>query len=145
MLKDILAISGRPGLYKLVTQSKNMWIVESLNPQKRRFPVPAHQKVSSLADIAIYTDEGEVPLYDVFNAIKEKEQGQKTILNTKRATGEQFRTYLAEVLPNFDRDRVFVSDIKKLLNWYNTLIVNDITVFQEKVETEKKAPIEEEK
>lgn len=145
MLKDILAISGRPGLYKLVTQSKNMWIVESLNPQKRRFPVPAHQKVSSLADIAIYTDEGEVPLYDVFNAIKEKEQGQKTILNTKRATGEQFRTYLAEVLPNFDRDRVFVSDIKKLLNWYNTLIVNDITVFQEKVETEEKAPVEEEK
>ena len=103
MLKDILAISGRPGLYKLITQSKNMWIVESLNPQKRRFPVPAHQKVSSLADIAIYTDEGDVPLYDVLNAIKDKEKGQKTILNTKRATGEQFRAYLAEVLPNFDK------------------------------------------
>ncbi len=143
MLKDILAISGRPGLYKLVTQSKNMWIVESLNPQKRRFPVPAHQKVSSLADIAIYTDEGEVPLHEVFNAIKEKEKGQKTILNTKRATGEQFRSYLAEVLPSFDRDRVFVSDIKKLLNWYNTLIINGITLFQE-AENEEIETIEEE-
>ncbi|MCK9180424.1 MAG: DUF5606 domain-containing protein [Bacteroides sp.] len=141
MLKDILAISGRPGLYKLITQSKNMWIVESLNPQKRRFPVPAHQKVSSLADIAIYTDEGDVPLYDVLNAIKDKEKGQKTILNTKRATGEQFRAYLAEVLPNFDRDKVYVSDIKKMLNWYNTLLANGITTFKE-VEEET---IEEEK
>ena len=141
MLKDILAISGRPGLYKLITQSKNMWIVESLNPQKRRFPVPAHQKVSSLADIAIYTDEGDVPLYDVLNAIKDKETGQKTILNTKRATGEQFRAYLAEVLPNFDRDKVYVSDIKKMLNWYNTLLANGITTFKE-VEEET---IEEEK
>lgn len=141
MLKDILAISGRPGLYKLITQSKNMWIVEWLNPQKRRFPVPAHQKVSSLADIAIYTDEGDVPLYDVLNAIKDKEKGQKTILNTKRATGEQFRAYLAEVLPNFDRDKVYVSDIKKMLNWYNTLLANGITTFKE-VEEET---IEEEK
>lgn len=139
MLKDILAISGRPGLYKLISQSKNMWIVESLNSQKRRFPVPAHQKVSSLADIAIYTDESDVPLSDVLEAIKEKEKGQKTILNIKRATGEEFRGYLAEVLPNFDRDKVYVSDIKKVLSWYNILITNDISSFKEEEVVEEKA------
>ncbi len=131
MLKDILAISGRPGLYKLISQSKNMWIVESLDSQKRRFPVPAHQKVSSLADIAIYTDESDVPLYDVLEAVKEREKGQKTMLNIKRATGDEFKNYLAEVLPNFDRDKVYVSDIKKLLSWYNTLIDNNISSFKE--------------
>ncbi len=115
-----------------------MWIVESLNSQKRRFPVPAHQKVSSLADIAIYTDESDVPLSDVLEAIKEKEKGQKTILNIKRATGEEFRGYLAEVLPNFDRDKVYVSDIKKVLSWYNILITNDISSFKEEEVVEEK-------
>ena len=121
MLKTILSISGKPGLYKLISQGKNMLIVESVNAEKKRFPAYGNEKIISLADIAMYTDDAEVPLYDVLESIKEKE---------KSATPEQLREYLAEVLPNFDRERVYVADIKKLVAWYNILISNGITEFK---------------
>ncbi len=134
MLKTILSISGKPGLYKLVSHGKNMLIVESLADNKR-VPAYAKDKVISLGDIAIYTDEKEVPLHEVLKSIKEKENGQKASIGTS-AKPEELRTYFAEILPNFDRERVYPSDIKKLIAWYNLLIGAGITDFTPDEETE---------
>lgn len=141
MLKTILSISGKPGLYKLVSQGKNMLIVESINAEKKRFPAYGNEKIISLADIAMYTDDAEVPLCDVLESIKEKEKSAAASIDPKKATPEQFREYLAEVLPNFDRERVYIADIKKLITWYNILISNGITVFkqEEAAKEEEKA------
>ncbi len=117
MLKTILSISGKPGLYKLISQGK-------------------------LADIAMYTDDAEVPLYDVLEAIKEKEKSAQASIDPKKATPEQLREYLAEVLPNFDRERVYVADIKKLVAWYNILISNGITEFKPEGEVKEEAAAE---
>ena len=130
MLKTILSISGKPGLYKLISQGKNMLIVESVNAEKKRFPAYGNEKIISLADIAMYTDDAEVPLYDVLESIKEKEKSAQASIDPKKATPEQLREYLAEVLPNFDRERVYVANIKKLVAWYNILISNGITEFK---------------
>ena len=111
MLKTILSISGKPGLYKLISQGKNMLIVESVNAEKKRFPAYGNEKIISLADIAMYTDDAEVPLYDVLEAMKKKENSAIASLDPKKASPEQLREYLAEVLPNFDRDRVHVGDL----------------------------------
>lgn len=136
MLKTILSISGKPGLYKLVSQGKNMLIVESLSADKKRFPAYNHEKIISLGDIAMYTDEEEVPLKDVLTSIKEKENGAAVALDVKKASQDELRNYLAEVLPNFDRDRVYANDIKKLISWYNILIANGFTDFQDIEEAE---------
>ena len=139
MLKTILSISGKPGLYKLISQGKNMLVVESVNAEKKRFPAYGNEKIISLADIAMYTDDAEVPLYEVFEAMKAKEQSAAAAIDPKKATPEQLREYLGEVLPNFDRDRVYVGDIKKLIAWYNILVSNGITEFKPEVETEEAA------
>ena len=128
MLKTILSVSGKPGLYKMVSQGKNLLIIESLTDNKR-IPAYARDKVISLADIAIYTDNEEVPLYKVLNSIKEKESIQKISLDLAKATPDELRAYLAEVLPNFDRERVYPTDIKRLMNWYNILLSVGITEF----------------
>ena len=117
-LKEILSISGKPGLYKLIAQSRNGVIVESL-AEGKRFPVLASQNVSSLGDIAIYTYEDEMPLADIFRAIYQKEDG-KTCLS-HRESAATVESYIEEIIPNFDRERVYASDMKKVLNWYNTL------------------------
>lgn len=135
MLKTILSISGKPGLYKLISQGKNMLIVESLI-DKKRTPVYGKEKVISLGDIAMYTDTDDIPLAEVLTAMKEKENGAAVSLNLKTATSEQLRDYLAVVLPNFDRDRVYPSDIKKLIAWYNLLIANGVTDFKEDADAE---------
>ena len=140
MLKTILSISGKPGLYKLVSQAKNMLIVESLQTGKR-LPAYAHEKIISLGDIAIFTDEDDVPLGEVLESIKKKENGGKVSLDIKKADSETLRAYLADVLPNFDRERVYVTDIKKLISWYNLLVETGNTDFVE----EKKAEAEPEK
>lgn len=140
MLKTILSISGKPGLYKLVSQAKNMLIVESLQTGKR-LPAYAHEKIISLGDIAIFTDEDDVPLGEVLESIKKKENGGKVSLDTKKADAEALRAYLADVLPNFDRERVYVTDIKKLISWYNLLVETGNTDFVE----EKKADAAPEK
>ena len=145
-MKTILSISGRPGLFKLVSQGKNMLIVESL-ADKKRVPAYAKDKVISLGDIAIYTTETEVPLYEVLTSVKEKEQGRP--IAQLPADASQLRAYLAEVLPEFDRDRVYPSDIKKLLTWYNILTEAGITDFkpeeEKPVETNEADKAEEEK
>ncbi len=129
MLKRILSISGKPGLYELVSQGKNMLIVESLK-EKKRIPAYSHEKIISLADIAIFTDEGEVPLKKVLISIKEKENGAIASLDPK-SDNKQLREYFATVLPTFDRERVYPTDIKKIISWYNLLIETGKDVFTE--------------
>ena len=137
MLKTILSISGKPGLYKLISQGKNMLIVESISADKKRFPAYGNEKIISLADIAMYTDDAEVPLCNVLDSMKAKENAAVAVIDPKKATSEQLREYMAEVLPDFDRDRVHVADIKKLISWYNLLISNGITEFKAETEAEK--------
>lgn len=142
MLKRILSISGKPGLFELVSQGKNMLILESLT-EKKRVPAYTHEKILSLGDIAIYTEDGEVPLVDVLRSMKEKENGQKVGFDPKKADGKQLAEYLGEVLPNFDRNRVYSSDIKKLIAWYNILVESGKDDFEEKKSAA--APAEEAK
>lgn len=146
MLKTILAVSGKPGLYKLISQGKNTLIVESVGSDKKRMPVHAREKTVSLGDIAMYTNEGEVPLRDVLTSIKEKENGAVATIDAKKATNDELRAYMGEILPDFDREKVYVNDIKKLISWYNLLVNNGITEFKaEEVaeETAAEAPAEE--
>lgn len=131
MLETILAISGKPGLYKLVSRGNNNLIVETIDAQKKRFPAFAADKVISLADIAMYTDEKEVPLREVLNSIKTKEGGKVASIDYRKASKEELFTYLGEVLPNFDRDRVYPADAKKLVQWYNLLVENGLDNFDE--------------
>lgn len=120
MLDKILSISGKPGLYKLISGTQKMIIVESL-ADKKRMPAYSNEKVISLNDMAIYTDEEEIPLRMVFEMIKTKEDGNEIKLDAKTASPEELRNYLTSVLPNFDKERVHNSDIKKLILWYNIL------------------------
>ncbi len=134
MLRTILSISGKPGLYKLISRGKNMLIVEALDASKKRQPVHGTDKVISLGDIAMYTDEEEVPLRQVFANIKAKEEGKPATIDPKKATVAELHEYMAEVLPNYDRDRVYNNDIKKLISWYNILINNGVNDFEEATE-----------
>ena len=129
MLQTILAISGKPGLYKLVSRAKNSLIVEVLDETHRRLPAFAADRITSLADIAMYTDGDDVPLGKVLESMKNIEEGKEASLNYKKASSDELREYFAKVLPNFDRERVHNSDIKKLIQWYNLLVSNGITEF----------------
>lgn len=127
MLKTILSIAGRPGLFKLVNQGKNMLIVESVQTGKRT-PAYAHDKVISLGDISIYTIENDVPLTEVFASIKEKNNGAQVDV---KAIGDdsKLRAYFKEILPDFDEDRVYTNDIKKVFSWYNQLVAAGLDDF----------------
>lgn len=131
MQLTILSIAGKPGLYKLVSKGKSNLIVETLDEKHKRQPAFATDRVTSLADIAMYTDAEDVPLMTILAAIRDKEEGKATSLNFKKAASQELRDYFAEILPNFDRDRVHDSDIRKLLQWYNILINNGISEFEE--------------
>ncbi len=132
MLRTILSIAGRPGLYKLISQGKNMIVVESLTDGKRA-PVYAHEKVISMGDIAIYTVDQEVPLRVVFKSIAEKENNSVVSISLK--DNKVMAAYFAEILPTYDRERVYPNDIKKVLSWYNALLNAGITDFEEKEES----------
>ncbi|MCR5433430.1 MAG: DUF5606 domain-containing protein [Bacteroidaceae bacterium] len=131
MLETILAISGKPGLFRLVSRGNRALIVETLDAQKKRTPAFETDKIISLADIAMYTDEEEVPLRQVLKSIFTKEEGKKAGLDPKKASKDELHAYMGEVLPNYDRDRVYPADIKKLLQWYNILVENGLTDFDE--------------
>jgi len=143
MLKKILVISGKPGLYELVSQGKNMLIVESLKDKKR---MPAYEysreKIISLSDIAIFTETGEVPLKKVLISIKEKENGNPSSLDPKNSDNKSLREYFSSVLPDFDRDRVYPTDIKKIISWYNLLIEAEKHEFFEETEEQPIASTE---
>lgn len=132
-METIISVSGKPGLYRLVSQGKNTLIVESLDEQRRRMPIFASDRVTSLADIAMYTDEEDIPLWQVLKNMGEKEQNKVCSINYKKCPSEELKAYFGEVLPNFDRDRVRDSDIKKLIQWYDILIKAGITDFEEEM------------
>ncbi len=134
MLRRILSIAGRPGLFKLASQGKNMLIVEELASGKKT-PAYATEKIISLNDIAIYTDEGEVSLASVFDSMKKKENGAATSVKPSN-DADQMKAYFGEILPNFDRERVHVSDIKKVMVWYNLLVGANMTDFVKEAKAE---------
>lgn len=142
MLRDILSITGKPGLYKLVSRGNNMLIVESLLDGKR-MPTYARDKIVSLGEISMYTMGDDIALNQVLINLGEKENYKLATIDPKKADNEQLRNYFAEVLPDFDRDRVYPSDIRKLIQWYNILINAEITDFTIDEEGEEMAAIEE--
>jgi hypothetical protein len=141
MLSEILSVTGRPGLYKLISTNKNMNIVESLTDGKR-VPVYAQEKIVALSDVSIYTQSGDTPLRDVLKKIKEKEGGKQVALNSK-SSGKELFAYLEEVLPDYSRNSVYAGDVKKMISWYNILTEHNID-FEETEKTEESVSDESE-
>ena len=143
MLKGILSVSGQSGLYKMIAESKNNIIIESLETLKR-MPVHSTSKVSALEDIAIYTESGDVPLKDIFKAIFTNENGGSAM--NPKASSNDLKAYFEKIVPEYDKDRVYISDIKKVLLWYNTLNSKGLLDFteseEEKVEDNEKTESE---
>ena len=133
-LKDILAISGKGGLFKFIAQARNGIVVESLEDQKRHV-APATARVSSLEDIAIFTIDEEVPLADIFYMIHEKSEGKETL--SHKAAVEELKSQFKELVPEYDEDRVYVSDIKKVFQWYNQLHQHQLLEVIDKEEDQK--------
>ena len=142
MLKNILAISGKPGLFKLVSRGTNMLIVESLIDGKR-IPTYSRDKIVSLAEVSMYTTGEDVSLSEVLNALGKKYDFKAVEMDAKKADNEELRAFFAEVLPTFDRDRVYPSDIRKLIAWYNLLIQAGFTDFTLQEDEEGKEAVAE--
>lgn len=128
MFERVLTISGKPGLYRLLSQGRNMFIVEAVDAGKKRLPVHNSDKVVMLDDIAIYTDTEEIPLREVFAKILEKEGGVLSF-DLKAATPEELVEYFESVMPDYDRERVYLTHIKKIYAWYNILVENGVVDF----------------
>ena len=143
MFKKILSISGRPGLYKLVSYGKNMLLVEGLTDGKR-FPVHSRERVMALGDISIFTTAEDIPLSQVFENIGKKFEN-KAIDAKSYTTPDQLHEFMGSALENWDEERVHNSDIKKIISWYNILIGAGITDFTAKEEETEEAKPEEEK
>lgn len=140
MLKTVLSVAGKPGLYKLVSSGRNMFIVETLDATRKRLPVHEVDKVVSLGDIAMYTDDEEVPLWQVLESVKAKYEGGVCSIDYKKASNDELADFFAEVLPNYDRDRVYMSHVRKLIQWYNILVGAGMTDFvPEEQEAEENA------
>ena len=137
MKQNILAISGKPGLYMLIARGNNTVIVESIDAAKKRFNVGVRDRITSLNDVSIYTTDDDVKLMDVFEAMKQHAEGKTVDIDLKKASKEQLSDYVAEVLPNFDRDRVYPNDMKKLISWYNILVTNGLSDFATEEEGEE--------
>ncbi len=139
MLKEILAISGRPGLYRLVKYGNNIIIVENIT-DKKRSTAHSRDKVISLGDISMYTESGDKPLGEILEVIKTKYDA-KPLDVAKFKEADALQAFFKEIVPDFDVDRVYNTDIKKLINWYNLLINSGMTDFlpkeEEKAEEEK--------
>ena len=142
MLKKILSITGRPGLFEIKGQGKNMILVEDITTHKR-FPTTGRDKIVALGDIAMYTDEGDTPLGDILDRVYSHFEGKEIDYKKLQKEGKLAETFGA-IVPDFDRDRVYDSDIRKLFSWYNLLIGAGFTTFAAK-EEEKGEEKEEEK
>ncbi|MGB1309539.1 MAG: DUF5606 domain-containing protein, partial [Oceanihabitans sp.] len=127
-LEKVLSISGRPGLFKLIAQTRGGFIAESLI-NKKKISVNMQHNVSILSEIAVYTLTEELPLKDVFNKIKTKEGGKQTAISHKDSK-DKLEEYFFEVLPDYDEDRVYASDIKKIIQWYNLLEKHNLLEFE---------------
>lgn len=138
MLKEILSITGKPGLYRIITPGKRTLLVEDL-VSKKRFPLGARDRVVCLGDIAMYTVGEDLPLDQILDRVYAVEEGNK--IDVKSMDNDMLRAEFAKAVEDFDRDRVYPSDIKKLFNWYNLLISEGYTKFTEDT---AEAPVEEE-
>jgi hypothetical protein len=127
-LSKVLAISGKPGLYKMLAQTKNGMVVESINDGKR-FTAFAHEQISTLEEISIYTENEDMPLKEVFKAMYDKLDGKAAI--SHKSDSEKLKSFFEEAVPSYDKENVYVSDIKKVINWYNTLLENKMMEFKE--------------
>lgn len=130
-LDKVMSISGKPGLYELKAQTRGGFVAESMLDGKK-INVNLRHNVSLLSEIAIYTYTEEVPLRDVFQKIKEKENGGEAI--SHKESKNKLEEYFSEVLPEYDEDRVYASDIKKVVQWYNLLISKGFTDFSKSEE-----------
>lgn len=137
MLKEILSIAGKPGLQRLISNASNAIIVESLIDGKR-FPAYSNSKIIALEDISIYTENEDMPLKEVFKRIYDKENG-KPAINHKESQ-EKITAYFNEIVPEYDKERVYISDIRKIIQWYNLLVSRGILNFEQEQETEN--PVE---
>lgn len=127
-LTEILAISGKPGLYKMISHTKSGMLVESMIDEKR-FPVFTHEKVSSLEEISIFTETEDLPLKDVFKKIYELLEGEKAI--SHKSSADELKDFFDDAIPDYDKERVYVSDIKKVIQWYNLLHDKELLDFNE--------------
>ena len=134
-LSKILSISGRAGLFKVISQAKNAVIVESLTDPKR-FPVFGHEKMSSLEEISVFTTDEDLPLKEVFKAMYEKLQENETV--DPKSDSKVLQVFFLEMVPEYDQERVYPSDIKKILNWYNLLLANQLLDFSGEEEEKEK-------
>lgn len=127
MLREILAITGKPGLFRIISQGNRMLLVEELKT-KKRFPAHSRDKVVSLGDIAMYTDSGDKPLGEILDLVYSKNEG-KTLDVKKLIADGKLREEFETVIPDFDQERVYNNDIKKLFTWYNILVEEGFTKF----------------
>lgn len=132
MLREILAITGKPGLFKIISQGNRMLVVEELKTGKR-FPASSRDKVVSLGDIAMYTAGDDKPLGEILDLVYAHNEGKSIDVKKLIADGK-LRDEFEAVLPDFDKDRVYDNDIKKLFTWYNILLENGYTKFTEEKE-----------
>ncbi len=127
-LSKILSFSGKPGLYETLAQTKNGLVVESLTDGKK-FTAFSHEKISSMEEISIYTTDEDRPLKEILKTIFEKQNGEKVLSHKSSAT--ELKTFFKEMVPDYDEDNVYISDIKKVVNWYNTLVEHKLLDFEE--------------
>ncbi len=127
MLRSILSITGKPGLFKIITNGSRSLVVEDLTT-KKRFPIHMRDKVVSLGDIAMYTDSGDKPLGEILDKVYEVAAGQPLDVKALAAAGE-LKAKFGEIIADFDRDRVYDNDVKKLFTWYNLLLASGMTKF----------------
>ena len=133
MFERIMTITGKPGLYRLLSSGRNMFVVEMVDATKKRMPVYNSDKVVMLDDIAIYTDTEEIPLREVFRRIFEKENAVLPF-DLKLSTPEELVAYFEGIMRDYDRERVYLTHIKKMYTWYNILVANGVTNFEEPAE-----------
>jgi len=138
-LSKILSIAGKPGLYKLAGEAKNNLVVESLTDGKR-MPAFSHERISSLQEISIYTKDEDLPLHDALKMIYDMTGGQK-VDNPKKMSSAQLKELFKKAIPDYDEDSVYVSDMKKVFTWYNTLLEKELLDFSEEEKSEEK-PVE---
>ena len=138
MFETIMTISGKPGLYRMLSRGNNMFIVETVDAAHKRLPVYNSDKIVLLDDIAIYTDTEEIPLRKVFELIYEKESAVLHF-NIKETTPEELVEYFESILPDYDRERVYLTHIKKIYSWYNILVSGGVTDFAEPAQEAEEA------
>ncbi len=137
-LKDVVSVAGKPGLHKIIGKGASGLVLESLDGTAKRTITPLSQKVSILEDISVYTVDGDVKLAEIFIKMDEADKAGKFVLLTKDASGEAIKKWFEALVPNFDKERVYNSDIQKMSNWFNLLKGKvDFNAKPESEETEK--------